>query len=71
MQLRAVLRPSNGNMANFSKQAARSPSRRGSKRRSLTLAANTKSPSTGELPVQILTSHRAASFRGADCRAVP
>lgn len=54
MHLRAVLRPSRGDAANFSSEAAKRLDRRASKRRSLTLTALTSSHVTGELPVQIL-----------------
>jgi hypothetical protein len=54
MHLRAVLRPSDGNTAGFSNEAAEGVDRRSLKRRSLTLAAQTSSPTAGELPVLIL-----------------
>src|SRR5690606_30055002 len=45
--------PSEGDTAHFSKEAAKSLERRGSKRRPLTLTAPTSSRATGELPVRI------------------
>lgn len=53
MQLRAILRQSDGSTANVSSQAAETVDRRTSQRRSLTLSAHTKSPAAGELPVLI------------------
>lgn len=54
MQLRAVLRPTESDTATFANEAAKSFDRRGSKRRSLALAAHTSSRTMGELPVHIL-----------------
>jgi hypothetical protein len=54
MHLRAVLRQSEGNTADFANGAAEGVDRRRSERRSLTLSAQTSSPSAGELPVLLL-----------------
>jgi hypothetical protein len=54
MLLRAVLRQSEGDAANFSNEAAQGVDRRSSRRRSLTLTAHTSSAGAGELPVLIL-----------------
>ena len=54
MHLRAILRECAGETAQFSNEAAKNLNRRGSRRRSLTLTAHTRSRATGELPVQIL-----------------